>query len=472
MPDIERSVSQQLARHIVSLRFEDLPSNIVERAKDHLVHHVGLGIQGRHSEYGRIARRNAARLSERGGRFSAIGEHPALGLLDAVFVNCLYVYHNAQDDSESGGTHPGVLIFPAALNLSQDRTISGREFLTACVIGYDVAMVLSAGTWSWMSPSPRRSNAIFGPVAVAATAARLLGLSESQTADALGQACHGALGLIEGTRFVWVVYPWECRAGVFAATLAESGFRAAPSMIEGDFGLYRTLLGEIPAGLEANLATLGRHFRIVEARVKRYSASNLNAGILDTTMKVCESMSLTPGDVESILVELPEGRRLREGRMEENFSRYVDLASRCGSLRFLMSLVIRDRDLDSELYLAPLTDELVTLIDSIKLSFLPDAPTIHYARITIHTTDGRTKTFEAGRQGLDFPKVDRTAWMSRCVRNRSSMDVERFLDLVNRLEHLSDASELMGALVHRDADPELSKEPSGISKGSGWREEE
>ncbi len=446
MPSSGPSVSERLARHVVSLRFDDLPTEIVERAKDHLVHHVGLGIQGRNSEYGKKARRNAARLSATGGRFSAIGEKPALGLLDAVFVNCLYMHHSGQDDSESAGTHPGVLVYPAALNLSQDRTVSGKEFLVACVIGYDVSMVLSAGTWAWTAPAPRRSNAIFGPVAVAATAARLLGLSESQTVDALGQACHGALGLIEGTRFIWVVYPWECRAGVFAATLAESGLRAAPSMIEGDFGLYRTLLQEVPSGIDENLATLGSYFRIVEARVKKYSASNLNAGILDATKRVCEAKSIRPEHVESILIELPDSRRIREKRMEENFSRYVDLASRCGSLRFLTALILRDGDLDSRIYTDPIPEDLRALIDSISLRFLDEAPSNYYGRVTIRTTDGGAERVEYGRDGVDYPEVDREGWMSRCVGDDPSVDVDRLLQIVSELEQLPDASVLLEAL--------------------------
>ena len=442
------SISERLALHIRSLRFEDLPTEIVERVKDHLVHHVALGIEGRNSEYGQYARRTAARLSQAGGRFSAIGETPSLGMLDAVFVNCLYMHQSGQDDSESGGTHPGVLIYPTALTLSQDRTVSGREFLTACAIGYDVSMVLSAGTWAWTAPAPRRTNAIFGPVAVAATSSRLLGLSESRTVNALGQACHGALGLIEGTRFIWVVYPWECQAGVFAAILAESGFPAAPSMIEGDFGLYRTLLQEIPAEIDENLATLGSYFRIVEARVKQYSASNLNVGILDTTRKVCEARSIRPEHVESIVIELPESRRVREKRMEENFSRYVDLASRCGSLRFLMALMIRDRDLDSGIYTAPIPDDLAALIDSITLRFLDGAPTNYYGRVTIRTRGGGVETFEYGRDGMVYPEVDREAWMTRCTGGGRWIDVDRFLAIVDKLETLPDASVLLDALVH------------------------
>ncbi len=448
MSDTSVSVSERLARYILSLRFEDLPTEIVERAKDHLVHHVALGIQGRNSEYGGYARRTAGRLSETGGRYSAIGEGPSLGLLDAVFVNCLYIHHSGQDDSEPGGTHPGALIYPTALNLSEDRPVSGKEFLTACVIGYDVSMVLSSGTWAWTAPAPRRTNAIFGPVAVAAAAARLLGLSESQTVDALGQACHGALGLIEGTRFIWVVYPWECRAGVFAAILAESGFPAAPSMIEGDFGLYRTLLQDIPTGIDDNLATLGSYFRIADARVKQYSASNLNAGILDITKKVCRAMDLIPGQVESIVVELPESRRIREKRMEENFSKYVDLASRVGSLRFLMALMIRDRELDNRIYTSPIPDDLQTLIDSISLGFIDNAPTKYYARITIRTANGEVKTFECGRDGMDLPVVNRQAWMSKCVGD-APVDVDRFLNLVHELEKLPDASVLIDSLRHR-----------------------
>ena len=111
-----------------------------------------------------------------------------------------------------------------------------------------------------------------------------------------------------------------------------------------------------------------------------------------------------------------------------------------------MALMIRDRDLDSRIYTAPIPDDLQALIDSISLSFVDDALPTYYGRVTIRTTNGKVETFEHGHDGMDFPGVDREAWMSRCAGGDTSVNIGRFLGLVDNLETLRDASVLLDVL--------------------------
>ena len=98
----------------------------------------------------------------------------------------------------TGGVQPSAIIIPAALAITEDRTITDESFWWLWPSVTDICLALASGTWSWQGPTARRPNSVFGSVAVACMSARLLGLDPVVTADAVGQACHLTMGLIEG----------------------------------------------------------------------------------------------------------------------------------------------------------------------------------------------------------------------------------------------------------------------------------
>ena len=116
--------------------------------------------------------------------------------MGAAFANA--VAANGTDIDDCGiytGGHPGAQVFPSALALAEELHRSGRELLTATVIGYEVAF--RAGRCMndrniSAEPSGYRACGSWESVAVAGIAARLLGLSPAQTAQALGIAEYHA----------------------------------------------------------------------------------------------------------------------------------------------------------------------------------------------------------------------------------------------------------------------------------------
>ena len=116
--------------------------------------------------------------------------------MGAAFANA--VAANGTDIDDCGiytGGHPGAQVFPTALALAEELHLSGRELLTATVIGYEVAFragrCMNARNTS-AEESGYRACGSWGAVAMAAIAARLYGLSSAQTAQALGIAEYHA----------------------------------------------------------------------------------------------------------------------------------------------------------------------------------------------------------------------------------------------------------------------------------------
>lgn len=145
-------------------------------------------------------------------------------------VNAAASHVSEQDDVHNGSVfHPGAVVFPAALAVAQRLGASGREFLTACVAGYETG--IRAGEYLGLPHNKvfhttRTAGAL--AAAAAAAAGRLLGLGAEQMLNALGSAGTQAAGLWEFLRDAadskQLHTANAAGNGVVAATLAAKGF--------------------------------------------------------------------------------------------------------------------------------------------------------------------------------------------------------------------------------------------------------
>jgi len=148
----------------------------------------------------------------------------------AAFANGVLANVLDLDDGHSlTKGHPGAAVIPAAAAVAEHARSSGREFLGAVAVGYEVA-VRAAIAQHDRSPEYHGTGS-WGAVGAAAATARLLGLSADQTAVALGIAeYHAPLSLIMRS----VAAPamtkdgigWGAHVGVTSAFLAQRGFTA------------------------------------------------------------------------------------------------------------------------------------------------------------------------------------------------------------------------------------------------------
>ena len=91
-----------------------------------------------------------------------------------------------------GCDHSGAVVVPAAVAAVElaDRPVTGREFIDAVVIGYDVARrpLEACGAYEPHNGAGFHSTGTCGTFGAAAAAARILGLSVRETQNALGLA--------------------------------------------------------------------------------------------------------------------------------------------------------------------------------------------------------------------------------------------------------------------------------------------
>ena len=202
--------------------------------------------------------------------------------MGAAFVNAISANLLDFDD-----THLDTIIHPAApvaapvLALAQARGFSGRDVLTAFILGVEVECrvgnAVSPGHYArgWHITS---TCGVFG---AAAACARLLGLPADQIANAIGIAASQSAGIVENLPSAAknVSVGNAARNGLFAALLAAEGYSASPRAIEGPLGWARAM-GDEP-DLARLTGGLGKTWEIAKNTYKPYPAGIVFHAVID-----------------------------------------------------------------------------------------------------------------------------------------------------------------------------------------------
>jgi 2-methylcitrate dehydratase PrpD len=172
------------------------------------------------------------------------------------------------DDIDRGSVlHPGAVVIPAALAVAEVRSKNGREFLSAIVAGYEVAIRIgeAVGKKHYHFFHNTSTCGVFG---AAAAASWLLDLDEERIVWALGNAGTQASGLwefnAEGAMSKHLHAGRAASNGVLAALLAERGFTGPSRILEGERGFFRATAPDadpdrVVAGIAGSTAKLKIH---------------------------------------------------------------------------------------------------------------------------------------------------------------------------------------------------------------------
>ena len=135
---MEIGVTEKLAVHAANLRYEDIPQEVIEKAKDCLLDQIGVELIGSTLDWNKIAYRYVVDM---GGRAeSTIVNYGTMApALDVAFVNATFGQGCELDDVGFGaGGHLSAATVPVGLALSEKERVSGKELLAAIVAGCDI----------------------------------------------------------------------------------------------------------------------------------------------------------------------------------------------------------------------------------------------------------------------------------------------------------------------------------------------
>jgi 2-methylcitrate dehydratase PrpD len=238
-------LASRIARASVATSFEDLPGEVTGKTKLCLLDLIGCAFESRGLPWSRQAVGLAQAASEGGGA-AVIGSPQLAGYGDAAFANAVMGHGLVREDMHSGSiSHLGIVVLPVLLALAQYRPVSGRDFIAAAAIGYEVGGQVGRALMDAEVARIHRPTGTTGPVAAAAAGARLLGLGVEETTSAIALGANTTLGFNQwahtGGSEMFFHAGFAARNAVTAAWLAESGAFASPSALDGEAGLFAAL---------------------------------------------------------------------------------------------------------------------------------------------------------------------------------------------------------------------------------------
>ncbi len=302
-----------LAAFAADLRFEAIPSAVVERTVNLYVDWLGSALAGK----GARPVETIAAFARRAGRGAGDEAGSAEILIDrtratpyfAAMVNGAASHFAEQDDVHNGSVfHPATVVFPVALALAQARRASGREFIAAAVAGYEVGIRIG----EFLGRSHYKifhTTGTAGTLAAAATAGSLMGLNAQQMLDAFGSAGTQASGLWEFLRDAadskQLHTAMAAANGLMAAELAAEGFKGATRILEGAQGMAAGMSSDAdPARL---VDRLGERWATAETSFKYHASCRHTHPAADALLAVMQRERLAPADIARVVAHVHQG---------------------------------------------------------------------------------------------------------------------------------------------------------------------
>jgi len=303
---MHNDITARLAEYAVSADWQGLPPDVRHQAKRTLINWAGVAIGGaRHPAIDILV--DTAQATGATGTTALFGRRERLTVPDAALVNCVASAVDTFDDTHLASiSHPGGPVFATVMALAAERRSTGAEALAAAAIGIEIAARLG----NMLIRPPARGDvglfmtSVTGGVGAAAAAARLLGLDAEQTATAMGIAAAQACGLREmhGTMTSSYMCGHAARCGLVSALLAERGFTASPTGIEGGKGLAH-LFSRAP-DLDAALCGLGERFEFLSLAFKPYPCGVAAHPAIDAALDCKARHAFGPSDIVTCAAEV------------------------------------------------------------------------------------------------------------------------------------------------------------------------
>ena len=449
------------AKNLTTIRYEDLPTGVVEATKKQVLDLLGVALGG-FSKPGPKELREIVR--EWGGKeeSSIIGCMQKVPAPNAAHVNATMAHALDYDDvHETAIMHSGVAVIPTCMAMAERKgNVTGKEFITAIALGADMMCRLALAT----TPGTRPLNTgwhlttLYGFLGAAGTAGRMLGLNEEEIVNAIGIAYHQCSGngqcVIDGALTKRMGPGFSVKGGITAALLAEKGVTGAKNCLEGEMGLYK-LYHRGNYDSKALTIDLGKTFEGINVAIKPYPCCRGVHPAIDAALALVDENKLKAVDMQKIQLSVSEGHyhllcepedaKLNpRNPVDAQFSIPWGVATaifrRQVTLEDFIDKAIKSKDI------LDLTKKMSIKIDST----LNRAVNIEPTRVEITTKEGNVYSKEVAYPlgSLERPMTfdDCARKFRDCAKQLSKEQTDRVVELIGRLEQVADIRGLVNLL--------------------------
>ena len=309
----DATISQRLAAFAAELRYGDIPEDVRERAKYLILDSVGIALASTRYDFAQKILDGIRRVAGPGDS-TVIGVADRLPLRDAILANGALIHGLDFDDTHMEAIiHATSSALPCALGAAEHVGASGRDLLTAYVIGMETGIRIGAAAQAGFHHVGFHATGVVGHFSSALIAGRLFGLEVEQLATVQGIAGSTAAAsqeFLDEAAPAWNkrLHPgWGGLAAITAVGLAQSGFQAPSKPYEGRYGLFKTYLGPLEEKVDYDTisAGLGERWELVAEAVKPYPVCHFTHGCADSAIEIHNRHGLKAEDITRVRAMVP-----------------------------------------------------------------------------------------------------------------------------------------------------------------------
>lgn len=298
--------TERLCAFVSDTTYDDISDEAVEHAKRMILDTLGVTIVGSKTEVAAFTRDVKTSIGVDTGLSRVPGTGTSgtprdVAVLTGVMAHAL----DFDDVHHQMGGHPSAAVLAALLPVAERESASGRELLTAFILGTEVeitlADVLNPGHYErgWHPTS------VLGTIGAAVAVGKLLGLETLRLQRAVGISASEAGGI--KSNFGTMTKPLHvgnaARSGIEVAELASRGFTASENALEAEFGGFCDLFEGTP-GYDFNnhLEALGSPWGLLDPPVgfKPYPCCGSTHSAIDAALALRNHHEFDMDDIDSV----------------------------------------------------------------------------------------------------------------------------------------------------------------------------
>ncbi|RKT10790.1 2-methylcitrate dehydratase PrpD [Paraburkholderia sp. RAU2J] len=451
-----------LARFLTELSYEDIPEDVVHKAKLLTLDTIGCIVAGTDTVLGRkILAAYGSRDQERGCTVlgTSLRMAPSLaGKVNAWLSDVL-------DYEDVAVGHPSATIIPAALALSEHTNATPKRFLAGVIAGYEAGLRLHDATQA--SPEAYQRFAVYHAwhgVAAGAAAMVIAGGSEEQFRSALGHAAANTCLPLWYVQYGQPAHALKANYGQMALAGIDAALCARHDII-GPFAMlsdlergFARIIGSDRFNASLLSTDLCHSWRTRESSLKAFPCCAFLHTTIEAVSNLVEPNSLNHKDIDKILIRTIS-------RIPEWFSNIKpssDIDAQL-SVQYVSAMTILSVGVGREWYSQSMMEnaDVHTLMEKIEVEIDPIAEEAfwkidqHMSSVTIMLSDGRSLEtsvqWPRGHWRRPFSDADVKGKFLRNVRGTAleSKGAEIFKRVMD-MENYSSMRELTGLLSITD----------------------
>ena len=309
--------TRKLIHNMLDTGYDAFNEEVIRDAKRQLIDLAGTMVSG-YNGPGNTALFSLVRQWGGNGEATILVHGDRVPLPHAAMINSLqarsYDFECTGPDAfgQNEGMFPGHVqssTVPAALAVAEYTAASGKDLLSAIILGGDLASRIAfVGGLSFDHPfDPVGTVNAFG---VAGITARLIGLDEEQLYNSFGILTNMVAGsfrsLWDGAMTFKLYGAMAARNGIISTLMAKNGFTGLKDPLFGVQGFFDSYYPK-PYHPEYMNRDLGKEF-YVKSRHKKYPSCQGNHNIIDCGLDILAEHEIDAGEIKEIIIGIHPGQ--------------------------------------------------------------------------------------------------------------------------------------------------------------------